>query len=144
MLLLFPSFLFAEVWDSNPIGQKVAKKEELENVGWEKVEEGTVSTLYLDGKPVSVRTEYDWGYEKEEDGTLLRVILDEEGRLERKILEKDGKKEEYSYYYSSGIPVSSSLSVDSSVIKVTTYDFSSDGVLLGYGDGEDRTYITAE
>ena len=27
MLLLFPSFLFAEVWDSNPIGQKVAKKE---------------------------------------------------------------------------------------------------------------------
>lgn len=144
MLLLFPSFLFAEVWDSNPIGQKVAKKEGLENVGWEKVEEGTVSTLYLDGKPVSVRTEYDWGYEQKEDGTLLRVILDEEGRLERKILEKDGKKEEYSYYYSSGIPVSSSLSVDSTVIKVTTYDFSSDGVLLGYGDGEDRTYITGE
>ena len=37
MLLLFPSFLFAEVWDSNPIGQKVAKKEGLETVGWHSI-----------------------------------------------------------------------------------------------------------
>ena len=62
--LLFPALLFGSVWNSNALGQKISAKERIEGVGWERVDEGDVSTLYYEGKVEKTRMTLKDGYEE--------------------------------------------------------------------------------
>ena len=61
LCLLLPLPLSAAVFSSNSIGQEISPKEMLDGSGYELEREGGVSTLYMDGNPVMVRTESDEG-----------------------------------------------------------------------------------
>ena len=101
--LLFPALLFGSVWNSNALGQKISTKERIEGVGWERVDEGDVSTLYYEGKVEKTRMTLKDGYEEKSESESLRIFINEEGDIVRKILESEKGSEEYNYFYSSSL-----------------------------------------
>lgn len=129
--LLFPALLFGSVWNSNALGQKISAKERIEGVGWERVDEGDVSTLYYEGKVEKTRMTLKDGYEEKSESESLRVFINEEGDIVRKILESEKGSEEYNYFYSSSLLSGYTYSLDGAVVETCEYLRTPDGVVLG-------------
>lgn len=129
--LLFPALLFGSVWNSNALGQKISAKERIEGVGWERVDEGDVSTLYYEGKVEKTRMTLKDGYEEKSESESLRIFINEEGDIVRKILESEKGSEEYNYFYSSSLLSGYTYSLDGAVVETCEYLRTPDGVVLG-------------
>ena len=129
--LLFPALLFGSVWNSNALGQKISTKERIEGVGWERVDEGDVSTLYYEGKVEKTRMTLKDGYEEKSESESLRIFINEEGHIVRKILESEKGSEEYNYFYSSSLLSGYTYSLDGAVVETCEYLRTPDGVVLG-------------
>ena len=129
--LLFPALLFGSVWNSNALGQKISAKERIEGVGWERVDEGDVSTLYYEGKVEKTRMTLKDGYEEKSESESLRIFINEEGHIVRKILESEKGSEEYNYFYSSSLLSGYTYSLDGAVVETCEYLRTPDGVVLG-------------
>lgn len=129
--LLFPALLFGSVWNSNALGQKISTKERIEGVGWERVDEGDVSTLYYEGKVEKTRMTLKDGYEEKSESESLRIFINEEGDIVRKVLESEKGSEEYNYFYSSSLLSGYTHSLDGAVVETCEYLRTPDGVVLG-------------
>lgn len=129
--LLFPALLFGSVWNSNALGQKISAKERIEGVGWERVDEGDVSTLYYEGKVEKTRMTLKDGYEEKSESESLRIFINEEGDIVRKVLESEKGSEEYNYFYSSSLLSGYTHSLDGAVVETCEYLRTPDGVVLG-------------
>ena len=129
--LLFPALLFGSVWNSNALGQKISTKERIEGVGWERVDEGDVSTLYYEGKVEKTRMTLKDGYEEKSESESLRIFINEEGDIVRKVLESEKGSEEYNYFYSSSLLSGYTYSLDGAVVETCEYLRTPDGVVLG-------------
>lgn len=129
--LLFPALLFGSVWNSNALGQKISAKERIEGVGWERVDEGDVSTLYYEGKVEKTRMTLKDGYEEKSESESLRIFINEEGDIVRKVLESEKGSEEYNYFYSSSLLSGYTYSLDGAVVETCEYLRTPDGVVLG-------------
>ena len=129
--LLFPALLFGSVWNSNALGQKISAKERIEGVGWERVDEGDVSTLYYEGKVEKTRMTLKDGYEEKSESESLRIFINEEGDIVRKVLESEKGSEEYNYFYSSYLLSGYTYSLDGAVVETCEYLRTPDGVVLG-------------
>lgn len=129
--LLFPALLFGSVWNSNALGQKISEKERIEGVGWERVDEGDVSTLYYEGKVEKTRMTLKDGYEEKSESESLRIFINEEGDIVRKVLESEKGSEEYNYFYSSSLLSGYTYSLEGAVVETCEYLRTPDGVVLG-------------
>ena len=129
--LLFPALLFGSVWNSNALGQKISEKERIEGVGWERVDEGDVSTLYYEGKVEKTRMTLKDGYEEKSESESLRIFINEEGDIVRKVLESEKGSEEYNFFYSSSLLSGYTYSLDGAVVETCEYLRTPDGVVLG-------------
>ena len=129
--LLFPALLFGSVWNSNALGQKISAKERIEGVGWERVDEGDVATLYYEGKVEKTRMTLKDGYEEKSESESLRIFINEDGDIVRKVLESEKGSEEYNYFYSSSLLSGYTYSLDGAVVETCEYLRTPDGVVLG-------------
>lgn len=129
-LVLLPTLLFGSVWNSNALGQKLSIKETKENIGWEREEEGDVTTLYYNGKVEKTRTEYPDGYQEWTESESVRFFYNEMGNMTRKIITRGDEREEYNYFYSDSLLTSFSHSIDSVVVEKCEYLRTPEGVVL--------------
>ena len=120
LCLLLPLPLSAAVFSSNSIGQEISPKEMLDGSGYELERDGGVSTLYLDGNPVMVRTESDEGYTVESEGYEESVVISD-GRRERSTIREGGRETSYTYFYDGDRLSSVSISVDGELAKRIVY-----------------------
>lgn len=120
LCLLLPLPLSAAVFSSNSIGQEISPKEMLDGSGYELEREGGVSTLYMDGNPVMVRTESDEGYTVESEGYEESVVISD-GRRERSTIREGGRETSYTYFYDGDRLSSVSISVDGELAKRIVY-----------------------
>lgn len=142
--LLFPALLFGSVWNSNALGQKISAKERIEGVGWERVDEGDVSTLYYEGKVEKTRMTLKDGYEEKSETESLRIFINEEGDIVRKVLESEKGGEEYNYFYSSSLLSGYTYSLDGAVVETCEYLRTPDGVVLGLVKDKNPIFFSSD
>ena len=71
------------------------------------------------------------GYEEKSESESLRIFINEEGHIVRKILESEKGSEEYNYFYSSSLLSGYTYSLDGAVVETCEYLRTPDGVVLG-------------
>ncbi len=142
--LLFPALLFGSVWNSNALGQKISTKERIEGVGWERVDEGDVSTLYYEGKVEKTRMTLKDGYEEKSESESLRIFINEEGDIVRKVLESEKGSEEYNYFYSSSLLSGYTYSLEGAVVETCEYLRTPDGVVLGLDKDKNPIFFSGD
>ena len=143
LLFLLPSLLFGSVWSSNALGQRIMEKEKLENSGWERVDDKDTTIILFNGQEEKRRVEYPDGYEEIVENERTRVYIDEEGRIERKIISFPDRIEEYNYNYSPFLS-SYTFSVDSVIVERVEYLRTTDGSLLGLKREENPVFFSPE
>lgn len=137
-LLSFP-ILFAQVYKSNALAQKIEEVDSLSGLGWELEDADGERKLYLDGNLYSTRKELPDGYEIISESSSERSFIDENGRVIRRIIEKGGNKEEYNYFYEDGKLISYTYSLNGELIKKVDYIFA--GKSLASLSGENRAFF---
>lgn len=144
-ILLFLSLLvpvFADVYSSNELFQRLAVKDGLSSLGWELEALADREVLYFDGVIKGEKILHPDGYEKIWDEQSERVFLDSNGNVVRRIL-KDGEKiEEYNYFYKEGSLASYTYSMDDNLIKKIDY-IDADGRLVAIS-GDKNAYLTRD
>lgn len=112
---------------------------------WEYVleEKDNTSILFHNGEEIRKKTTLDDGYVLEEKEYKERVFINEEALIERKIIEKNGKVEEYNFFYDASLLSQVNYYDGNEVLKIE-YITLRDGRLLGYLVKDEGVYISDE
>lgn len=140
-LMMLPS-LFADVYVSNELFQRLEQKAELEGSGWELDVSEDVEVLSLDGEIKGKRTFFSDGYQVERGASSERVFKDEKENVVRRIISDEMKSEEYNYFYKDGVLSSYTYSIDGELVSKVDYLDANKRLVAISGD---RTaYLTRE
>lgn len=145
-LCLFFSFLSplsAAFYKSNMLNQKGEECTSIFDSEYVLEEKENALILFHNGEEIRKKTALSDGYIVEEERYKERVFINEEKLIERKIIEKDGKTEEYNYFYDSSLLTQVNY-YDGNEISKIEYITLMDGRLLGYLIKDEGVYISDE
>lgn len=144
LLLLFLSLLpiSASYYSSNELGQKKSLLSSFSKDGWVLEIEGNGEVLYKDGSEVKRKSTSGLVTKEIEGEREETVVRNENGLIERRIIEAGGRREEYNYFYSGTLLSGYNYSLDSVLVERIEYITTEDGLLLYYSVKDKGVYIT--
>ncbi len=141
-LFLLPLSIQATNYKSNALGHRLEPESSMTGIGWELEEDDEGEFLYLDGNIVKSKRILDDGYVINDDGYEERVFLDRDGKILRRIIDNDGHKTEYNYFYDQKELTGYTYSENNKLVK--KIDYISNGSKLLAVSGSERGYFLSE
>lgn len=143
LLFSFLSPLSAALYKSNMLNQKGEACAFLFDDEYVLEEKDNTLTLFHNGEEIRKKTILGDGYLVEEREYKERVFINDWDLIERKIVEKNGRVEEYNYFYNDSLLSQVNYYDGNEVLKIE-YITLRDGRLLGYIVKDEGVYISDE
>ena len=141
LFLLISVPCFAEVFQSNALGQNLGTIEALTGSGYEGESDNGTTVIYLDGAVVRKRSERADGYTLEYGDTVESVRFTEDGKRAEWRIENPDSEEVHTYFYDGDRLSSVSVSENGELVRRIVYLDTPSGMLAAI-TGSNDSYIS--